>query len=600
MANSVPGQMDPSALTWNVHHTVNEEHSYCYCGRDRSLLEPNIQCRRCRNWYHVNCLQKPISHALPFMTNYNFQCAICRDEEFFERITASWKDICWTAIANLILQEVVRENGPDRALYTSKNAHLMEQEWRPDRFFFNKKDHIIPFVDANWKSICTDRARTTTWWATLGSTLYTAKDMFITRDEHHRTAASDFCLVDANLWNVRPNVVQSNAKAPPIIQRPMTKERPQKVEAPAVSTPVSSPSPTASPTPSVVTTFQQTSTQAADHPYNRQDDASRCTLSTTDRSPYASISRDGLVLTTDRGWRMCRANVGVRQGTWYWEATMQPGQGVSSDGPHVRLGWARREASLDAPVGFDAYSYGYRDVTGEKLFSSVREHYGEGFEVGDVIGLLIRLPERDNSNFKSPTRRRIPIAYKDALWFEEKDYRQSKEYEALANSYQQKTSKNLGVLEGWNPRTLEGSQIEIFKNGRSQGIMYDNLFDYEDFGRLAESIKGSRRSKKRKTHHDASSTSVMGNAAEEEDAARRQQWTEEPPIKDDGTLGYYPAVSVYGGGVVSCNFGPNFQYPPRTCSDWRPMSDRWDEYMAEETIWDLVDEADRRSRRTTS
>jgi hypothetical protein len=45
MANSVPGQMDPSALTWNIHHTVNEEHSYCYCGRDRSLLEPNIQCR---------------------------------------------------------------------------------------------------------------------------------------------------------------------------------------------------------------------------------------------------------------------------------------------------------------------------------------------------------------------------------------------------------------------------------------------------------------------------------------------------------------------------------------------------------------------------
>jgi hypothetical protein len=142
------------------------------------------------------------------MTNYTFQCAVCRDEEFFERITASWKDICWTAIANLILREVVRENGPDRSLYTSKNAHLMEHEWRPDRFYFNKKDHIIPFVDANWKSICTDRARTTTWWATLGSTLYTAKDMFITRDEHHRTAASDFCLADANLWNVRPNIAQ--------------------------------------------------------------------------------------------------------------------------------------------------------------------------------------------------------------------------------------------------------------------------------------------------------------------------------------------------------------------------------------------------------
>jgi COMPASS component BRE2 len=249
-------------------------------------------------------------------------------------------------------------------------------------------------------------------------------------------------------------------------------------------------------------------------------------------------------------------------------------------------------------VGFDAYSYGYRDVTGEKLFASRREKFGEGFEVGDVIGLLITLPKRDTSNFKSPTRRRIPISYKDALWFEEKDYRQSKEYEALANSHQQHTSKNTSVLEGWTASTLANSQIEVFKNGKSQGIMFENLHDYEDFGRLAESIKGSRRSKKRKTNNnDIGSTSLMGNAGEEEDAARRQQWTEEAPIKDDGTLGYYPAVSVYGGGVVSCNFGPHFQYAPDISSDWRPMSERWDEYMAEEAVWDLIDEVDRRSRR---
>jgi hypothetical protein len=27
------------------------------------------------------------------------------------------------------------------------------------------------------------------------------------------------------------------------------------------------------------------------------------------------------------------------------------------------------------------------------------------------------------------------------------------------------------------------------------------------------------------------------------------------------------------------------------------MSERWDEYMAEEAVWDLIDEVDRRSRR---
>lgn len=41
---------------------------------------------------------------------------------------------------------------------------------------------------------------------------------------------------------------------------------------------------------------------------------------------------------------MCRANVGVKEGNWYWEAVIQNAQGSNSaDGPHVRIGWARRE-----------------------------------------------------------------------------------------------------------------------------------------------------------------------------------------------------------------------------------------------------------------
>lgn len=148
-----------------------------------------------------------------------------------------------------------------------------------------------------------------------------------------------------------------------MVQKLIIREKTQKAEAP-ISTPISSPSPTASPTPSVAT-FPQTT--QADHPYNRygfkytpcrassilklltyrQEDSNRCALSTTDRSPYASISRDGMVLTTDKGWRMCRASVGVRQGSWYWEATIQPGQGMSTEGPHVRLGWARREGKYE-------------------------------------------------------------------------------------------------------------------------------------------------------------------------------------------------------------------------------------------------------------
>lgn len=41
---------------------------------------------------------------------------------------------------------------------------------------------------------------------------------------------------------------------------------------------------------------------------------------------------------------MCRANVGVKEGNWFWEARIQTAAGpAEADGPHVRIGWARRE-----------------------------------------------------------------------------------------------------------------------------------------------------------------------------------------------------------------------------------------------------------------
>lgn len=56
------------------------------------------------------------------------------------------------------------------------------------------------------------------------------------------------------------------------------------------------------------------------------------------------MTKDGLTVTTDKGFRMCRANVGVKEGNWFWEARIQTAAGpAEADGPHVRIGWARRE-----------------------------------------------------------------------------------------------------------------------------------------------------------------------------------------------------------------------------------------------------------------
>lgn len=88
---------------------------------------------------------------------------------------------------------------------------------------------------------------------------------------------------------------------------------------------------------------------------------------------------------------------------------------------------------------------------------------------------------------------------------------------------------------------------------------------------------------------------------------------------DDGTLGYYPAISVFRGGAVETNFGPDFDFPPNelklgedvemTGSSTKmnlttrkhiagsqslllPISERFNEQIAEDVTIDILDEID--------
>lgn len=143
---------------------------------------------------------------------------------------------------------------------------------------------------------------------------------------------------------------------------------------------------------------------------------------------------------------MARATTGAREGRYYWEAKILSGiraDPVDGDSRgHVRLGFARREAQLDGPVGFDAYSYGLRDVSGQKVHMSRPKDFANGdFVEGDVIGFEICLPSLslhrkvaestynkavDVSDDLDPMaaheyldiiRDRVPIRFKNTLYF---------------------------------------------------------------------------------------------------------------------------------------------------------------------------------------
>jgi Set1/Ash2 histone methyltransferase complex subunit ASH2 len=106
---------------------------------------------------------------------------------------------------------------------------------------------------------------------------------------------------------------------------------------------------------------------------------------------------------------MVRATHGVHLGSYYYEVELlTPAStgtaNVSSSGEdlppaHVRVGWSTRNGELQAPVGFDHNSYGYRDEAGSKIHRSIRtDHYGASFQAGDVVGCHIALFEDPSLN----------------------------------------------------------------------------------------------------------------------------------------------------------------------------------------------------------
>ncbi|RYP71801.1 hypothetical protein DL769_004607 [Monosporascus sp. CRB-8-3] len=289
-------------------------------------------------------------------------------------------------------------------------------------------------------------------------------------------------------------------------------------------------------------------------------------ISFEDAATHMYMDQSGRHITTDKGFRMARANVAVRQGRWYWECRITRGtvkgggDGKVESHGHVRMGFARREASLDAPVGFDAYSYGIRDVQGQKVHMSRPKDFfppGEDIKEGDVIGLEIQLPsehlhrkvvsghynpavdlvdeEEPSTEAANIVRDRIPIRFKAHIYFEKIDYHTTKELEDLMNPSPVGASGTAGnsAAEPPNPnhpvpamRTLPNSRIRIYKNGVLMGTPFENLLAFLPPASKPQAQVGAREG------------------------------------MDDGMLGYYPTISVFRGGAAEVNFGPDFWYPP--------------------------------------
>mmetsp|Transcript_1749 Transcript_1749/g.4454 ORF Transcript_1749/g.4454 Transcript_1749/m.4454 type:complete len:307 (+) Transcript_1749:122-1042(+) len=112
-------------------------------------------------------------------------------------------------------------------------------------------------------------------------------------------------------------------------------------------------------------------------------------LDAQDKGHLVQLDEAKLSATSAKGYRMVRATHGAHAGTWYYEIEVKH---LGATG-HCRLGWATKQAELQAPVGYDSHSFAYRDIGGAKVHKAAREPYGQPFQEGDVIGCLLHMPE---------------------------------------------------------------------------------------------------------------------------------------------------------------------------------------------------------------
>ncbi|XP_071953377.1 set1/Ash2 histone methyltransferase complex subunit ASH2-like isoform X2 [Antedon mediterranea] len=462
----------------------------CYCGKERTLEGVELQCSGCLKWFHAGCVSINIGYCMSFMTAYSFTCRLCHPSsiEQFTKKTCNFSQLCVAALANLTHQQ--------------KKADKAKR-------MFSKDKELVPYINRHWEYLSAMPRRTTTTWHNSIVKAMSNPDLFIwkekpTDEDENEEDFPLFGLADDDLSKVGPSYEKQTLQG--------KNDLGQKVSSLLTSSFNSSLNSSSGKgrsskrkggldsSQNLLSSKKARSDFSAsqklpphgyplEHPYNKdgyryilteEDPHSpaktfdhdqfvgkpipahlyRAALGTEvllalhDRAPQLKISDDRLTVTGEKGYSMVRATHGVNRGNWYFEVTIDDMPPETC----TRIGWSLSLGNLQAPLGYDKFSYSWRSKKGTKFHMSRGKHYGDDYTSGDVLGFFIKLPNSlPPEKLLPPTcKDKALIKFKSHFYFEEKDAIQEAE---------QRLQKS------------EGSQVIFYKNGVCQGVAYEDVYE---------------------------------------------------------------------------------------------------------------------------
>ena len=182
------------------------------------------------------------------------------------------------------------------------------------------------------------------------------------------------------------------------------------LDAPKVSEIVTALPPNARLGPSLQKQIQQALEYAKQHPQQQQQSSSATDAQASSSEPKTedatttSITEDGTAAAEDSTHKPGRKRKTETEAGDTNNKKAKTGAaaitGPPQVGGHLRIGWSMRTGDLQAPVGYDKWSYGFRSIGGSKSHQSRRDDGwgGESWGPGDVVGCSISLVTGNSPN----------------------------------------------------------------------------------------------------------------------------------------------------------------------------------------------------------